>query len=44
MVRIITSKNPLQPGFPFALRSRAMIQELIWCEVGVSRTERAWQG
>ena len=41
LVRTITSKNPLQLRFPFALWTRAMIQELIWREFGVSLSESA---
>jgi len=41
LVRLITSKNPLQLRFPFALWTRSMIQELIWREFGVSLSESA---
>jgi transposase len=41
LVHTITSKNPLQLRFPFALWTRSMIQELIWREFGVSLSESA---
>ena len=41
LVRLITSKNPVQLHFPFALWTRSMIQELIWREFGVSLSESA---
>lgn len=41
LVRIITSHNPLQLRFPFALWTRSMIQELIWREFAVSLSESA---
>ncbi len=39
LVRLVTSKNPVQLRFPFALWTRSMIQELIWREFGVSLSE-----
>lgn len=41
LAKLITGRNPLQLRFPYGLWTRAMIQELIWREFGVSLSESA---